>query len=411
MDDSRGNGSARGAAKPAPRKRRKRGEIHLVKRGGYWWARGTLGVRERKFSVDQSLGVPPDEAPEDKPPKHVKDALALLKAELIQRATWGDDSTRTWAHAAAAYLDARANKVAAKGWKVDPEARAVAMASRHFGAKPLASIRTSDIDEFMAKHYPTAGAETARRALAPIGAILHLARSKDWLKVVPHIPRPKQPRHMVAAFLLKAEVEMLIGLADDHMKALIAELFYQGPRGGEPTKLCWEDVDLGKRPAYVYRETKNGEARRLPMHSVVSQWLRWERERQARLYSRVPSGRIYVNSRGKPWHAPAQKYGGLIRKPFGKAVTRLVKELERAGLIDRARIVARCTPHWGRHTFASLRRIAGQDRKLVQILGGWKDQRSMDPYDHLDDEHLREALEFDIADTKPESASLDEEKS
>lgn len=140
-------------------------------------------------------------------------------------------------------------------------------------------------------------------------------------------------------------------------------------------------------------------SRALPMHPVVAAWLRWERNRQARKYDRVPSGRVYVNRSGKPWHVPERKYGGVIRKSFDRAVRGLVIELWMSGQQERAKFVAQCTPHWGRHTFASLRRLAGQDRRIVQLLGGWKDQRSMDPYDHLDDEDLRAALEFEIADT------------
>lgn len=400
MDGERGEGAARGAEEDRSRKRRKRGQLHPYKRGGYWWVRGTIGLRDRKFSVNESLGLPPDRLPEGRPPSAAREAIARIQAELTGRAVWGDDGTRTWAHAAAAYLDERRPAIEAKGWAVDPELRVIQAATRRLGTRPLAGIKSGDLAEFMTVAYPKAGPATVRRHLNTLGSVLHLAKRRDWLKTVPHVPRPPQQNRLVNEFLLPAEVNLLIGCADDHMKALLAELFGQGPRGGEPLSLLWEDCDLGERPAYLYRDTKNGEPRRLPMHRLVAEWLRWERARQARLYSRVPGGRVYVNSRGEPWHVPARKYGGILRKPFAKAARRAAAILRERDHEKRAVVVERATPHWGRHTFASLRRLAGQDRRTVQMLGGWKDQRSMDPYDHLDDEHLRAALELEITDVE-----------
>jgi hypothetical protein len=100
----------------------------------------------------------------------------------------------------------------------------------------------------------------------PTSAVLYHAARRGWCDR-PIIGRPKQPKGRVR-WLEPAEAEKLTAACANHLQLLVIFLLYTGARVGEALYLDWVNVDLEARHVQ-FLQTKNGEARGIPLHARV----------------------------------------------------------------------------------------------------------------------------------------------
>ncbi len=316
--------------------------LRLIKRGRSWHLRGTV----RGIAIRETTGCAEREDAEE--------VRIKREAEILERSIHGASTTATFIEAAVMYLEAGG------------EARFVEPLTTHFGTTKLGRIDQTAIDRAAKVLYPDAAPATINRQVyTPIGAILHFAAERglcDWQK----IRRPKQPSGRVR-WLEPEEAEGLIEACSSHLKPLVTFLFYTGARLSEALYLDWHDVDLGRGQVW-FTNTKNGEARGVPLHDRVIAELANLAHEEGAVFRR-PDGHAY---------RPKADGGGQIKTAFRGAC-------RRAG-------IANFTPHYCRHTWATWHYVANRNLKALMELGGWKSEAMVMRYAHVNTDHLRASI-------------------
>jgi integrase len=240
--------------------------LKLIKRGSYWHLRGTV------------RGVPVRETTECAERADAEEVRIKRESEIVKRSIHGASATATFIEATVTYLEAGG------------EARFVEPLTTHFGNTKLARVDQDAIDRAAKALYPDAKPSTLNRQVyTPVGAILHFAAERglcDWRK----IRRPKQPKGRIR-WLQPNEAETLIDNCSPHLRSLVAFLFYTGARLSEALYLDWRDLDL-QREQVSFTDTKNGEARGIPLHDRVIAELANLPDRDGAVFRR-PDGRAY----------------------------------------------------------------------------------------------------------------------
>ena len=316
--------------------------LRLIKRGRSWHLRGTV----RGIAIRETTGCAEREDAEE--------VRIKREAEILERSIHGASTTATFIEAAVMYLEAGG------------EARFVEPLTTHFGTTKLGRVDQTAIDRAAKVLYPDAAPATINRQVyTPIGAILHFAAERglcDWRK----IRRPKQPSGRVR-WLEPEEAERLIEACSSHLKPLVTFLFYTGARLSEALYLDWHDVDLGRGQVW-FTNTKNGEARGVPLHDRVIAELANLAHEEGAVFRR-PDGHAY---------RPKVDGGGQIKTAFKGAC-------RRAG-------IAHFTPHDCRHTWATWHYVANRNLKALMELGGWKSEAMVMKYAHVNTDHLRASI-------------------
>jgi integrase len=112
------------------------------------------------------------------------------------------------------------------------------------------------------------------RSLACLRRMLRLAYEDGKIVAVPKIRLMKEPPAR-KGFLERTKFEDLLKALPSHLRALVASLYWCGLRKGEALQVDWSQVDLDARTIRLHDEqTKTGEARVLPLPSVVVDMLR-----------------------------------------------------------------------------------------------------------------------------------------
>lgn len=324
--------------------------LKLRKRKGSrnWYLRGTV----RGISVDESTGTDKKAAAEE--------IRIKREAELLHRSIYGRGQTATFLEVAVSYME-----------MVEPaQRRYVSRLLHHFGEVPILQIDQMAAERCVAALYPTAAPATVHRnCLGPLMAILHHAEAVFPDFVAPRISKKRWrlPKGR-ARWLTPDEAERLIAACSPHMRPLVVFLLYTGARLGEALKLDWSDVDLGCRRT-VFRDTKNGETRGVPLHERIVVELGNLPHREGRVFRR-PDGARYADRGGMG--------GGEIKTGF-KAACR------RAGIQD-------FTPHDCRHTWATWFYAKHRDIRALMELAGWKSERMVMRYTHVNPDHLAAAI-------------------
>jgi integrase len=159
----------------------------------------------------------------------------------------------------------------------------------------------------------------------------------------------------------RAEADKLIDACGQHLRPLVIFLLYTGARVGEVLWLDWRHVDL-QRAHVTFPETKNGEARGVPLHPRVVAAL-------ANLSQR--DGEVFRRPDGHP-------YGRLASDNDLDSTGTRIKTAFRAAC-RRARITE-FHPHDCRHTRATWHYAANRALGALQRLGGWKSVRMVMRY-------------------------------
>jgi integrase len=320
--------------------------LRLVKRpkSPNWVIRGTV----RGIRLEETTGVADKKAAEE--------IRAAREAEILKESIYGKQATATFASAALSYVENGGS---------DEFLKPVA---DHFGTTPLARIDQHALDAGAKKVYPNVSPSTRNRQFyTPVSAVLHHAARQGWCSK-PIIQRPKQPKGRIR-WLELVEAEKLLAACSPHLRPLVTFLLYTGARMSEALYLDWTNVDL-QRCHVQFLETKNGEARGVPLHPRVVAALASFKHRDGAVFrrpgtKRQPIGDVY---------APKDDGGGQIKTAFSGAC-------RRAGISD-------FHPHDCRHTWATWHYRANRDLGSLQKLGGWKTLAMVMRYAHTNvEEH------------------------
>ncbi len=339
--------------------------LKLVRRpdSAHWHIRGTLrGVRVR-----ESTGT--DSRP------HAEAVLARRQQEILDRATFGEERTATWAEAVNLYLD------------LGGDARYLKPLVERWGTWRLAAITALEIARAGREIYPGCKPSTLDRQLyTPVIAVLNDA-AHAGICAPPKIRRPKIETRRVEASddatidaILSAtgkiewkpgsrgEARMIAARA--RLRALVLMMTLTGCRVAEAIAVRARDVNLDATPPDVlFRDTKNGDARRAVMPPELVAAIR----------------ALPVTASEEPLLGYASRY---------TAARALRRAAEAAG-------VAPVGPHRiGRHTFAARLLNNGATLKDTKEAGGWKTLSVVDRnYGHLERSRVETAV-LAAADTR-----------
>jgi integrase len=309
--------------------------LKLKRRSGrpHWYIHGTV----RGITVRESTGVADQKAAEA--------IRARREWEIIQCSVFGAEATATFVGAAVSYLEAGGEKLYLKP------------IIARIGSMALAKIDQKLIEKTARELYPEAAPATLNRQVyTPIAAVLNHA-AKRGLCTKRMIERPVQPEGRIR-WITFEEAERLLAACSDHLRPLVMFLLGTGSRMSEALYLDWREVDL-IRGHVAFIDTKNGEARGVPLHARITNELRKLLHREGAVF-RTPAGRPY---------AEKERGGGQIKTAFKGAC-------RRAGIRD-------FSPHDCRHTWASWHYAANRDLIALMKLGGWKSERMVLRYAHV----------------------------
>lgn len=307
-------------------------------RSPFWIMRGTV----RGIRVEESTGTGDWRVAEE--------IRATREAELLTQSIYGRRATATFAEAALSYLEASG------------PVRFLEPVIRHFGTTPLARIDQDGLDKGARKLFPQAASSTRNRQFyTPASAVLWHAAKRGWCDR-PIIERPKEPPARVR-YLTVVEAERLLAACSDHLRPLVIFMLYTGARTGEALWLEWRDVDLSR--AHVnFVDTKTDAPRGMHLNPLALAALANLGHRDGYVFRR-PDGRPYT----LPRKITDTSAGTRIKTAFQGAV-------RRAKLTD-------FHPHDCRHTWATWHYAANRDLGALMRLGGWKTDRMVLRYAHV----------------------------
>jgi integrase len=308
-----------------------------------WYIRGTL----RGVTVDETTGVADKAAAET--------IRARREWEILQGSIFGRKAVATFLEAAVGYLESGG------------ERRFVKKLTDHFGDTPLAKIDQAAIDRAARVIYPEAASGTLNRQLyAPASAIINHAAARGLCEAR-RIARPALPKGRVR-WITPDEADSLIGACSPHLRPLVIFLLYTGARMSEALYLDWRDVNLqGGQVQFI--DTKNGESRGVPLHPRVVAALASLPHRVDEVFRR-PDGFAYKR---------IEAAGGQIKTAFYGAC-------RRAAIDD-------FSPHDCRHTWATWHYAANRDIIALMKLGGWKSEKMVLRYAHINVSHLAGSID------------------
>jgi integrase len=241
----------------------------------------------------------------------------------------------------------------------------------YWGTTPCAQIDQDAIEAGAKKLFPDASPATRNRQFFAItSAILHHAAKRGWCSK-PIIERPEPAKDRIR-WITPEEADSLVEACNHHLRPLVIFLLYTGARAGEALWLDWREVELSR--AHVsFPETKNGEARGVPLHPRVVAELANLKHRSGEVFRR-PDGKPY----SKPRNPDDTSAGTRIKNAFGGAC-------RRAGITD-------FHPHDCRHTWATWHYAANRDLGALMRLGGWKSIRMVMRYAHVNVGELQHTI-------------------
>ena len=155
---------------------------------------------------------------------------------------------------------------------------------------------------------------------------------------------------------------------------MVMFLLYTGARVSEALYLDWRDVDLVRGQVW-FTNTKNGEARGVPLHGRVRAVLSKMPHREGAVFRRPGTKRKPL---GEAYKRKADG-GGQIKTAFKAAC-------KRAGIAD-------FSPHDCRHTWATWHYAANRNLPALMALGGWKSEAMVMRYAHVNSDHLRASID------------------
>lgn len=338
--------------------------LHVRKRRGVWYARGTVRVGSQTVEVPEySTGC-----------RNRSDAEAQAgarEAEIRQSLLNGGIRKLTIADCILAYL-ARPG-----GVKPYDQDRLFDFNTR-IGGRP-----TTEASAAWAEWLGSRGADMAPTTVARWRAILQSAITYGCTAqdlVAPRLPGVKQPKGERLVYLSKGEAEVLLAAYSPSAGHVALALAYQGLRTSEALRLDWRRVNWDVSTIHIAHEhegdarTKTGLSRTVPLHPRVRERLQelWEQRGMPK------SGTVFLNRVGQPY-ADNRLIGG---NPLTKAHTTACRKVGISGF----------TIHDWRHHWASHLVMSGCDLVTLRQLGGWESMSMVKRYALVTPTHMAEAI-------------------
>ena len=278
---------------------------------------------------------------------HAQAILAKRQQDILDRYTWGEQRTATFAEAAVLYLE--------KGG----EDRFMIKLLDHFGTMRLSEITDMMIANFAAKTYPKSGPQGINRQVyTPVIAVFR-AGAKAQLCSLPSFSRPKQPKRKSIKYANDEYLARILPSCGVRLRAAALLVTFTAARASEACRVEDADVDWDDCSVEL-RETKNGMPRRVKLPPLVMDALVPLRGRKGRLF------------------------GLKTRHSLNQALKRAAK---------RAGVPYLSSHKIGRHAFSARLLRQGKSGRVVQEAGGWKSVRLFtETYGHLERSHVDEIV-------------------
>ena len=295
-----------------------------------YWVRGTVQGQHVKQSTGARVRA------------HAEEIRAQLEADLFKRAVYGPKAVATFAEAALGYMQAGGE-------------RTHLPALLHaIGNLTLREVDQGVCDRLAAARPGKKPATYVRQIYAPISAVMTFAHEQklcDPLKL--RKPVIKNGR---TEYLRPVEAEAWIESLPPHLAILITFYLATGCRASEALGLDWKDVSSSCERA-VFWDTKADYPRgvNLPNRAIAAL-----PERPA------AGGKVFLNSRGEPWH--------------GYDAINLMLKRHRAKPGNENLVPVHC--HLLRHTWATWAYAVTKDLTFVMAQGGWRSLTLLGRYTH-----------------------------
>jgi len=345
--------------------------IHISrKRGGVWYARGTVRVGKARVIVPEySTGC---RARVD------ADAQAAARDAEIRQDILDGGSGRsrnlTIADCILSYLQ-RPGGV--RGYDRDQ----LAELNDRFGDRPLSEAAAA-WQEWVAVRGPALRPASVSRWRTTFHAAVAHGCAAHGVPL-PKIARVKLRKHEGEriAYLSQAEADRLIAGYNEHARGVALALRYQGFRTQEALRLDWRNVDWRRRTIFVMgtaeqgvARTKSRRGRTSPMHRRVriALYLIW------RGRGRPVSGPVFLSSRGAPYADTRDSGGNPLKRAHATAC--------RTAKITGFRV------HDWRHHWAAHMVMSGCDLYTLMRLGGWSSLEMVQRYAAVSIDHMAEAI-------------------
>lgn len=244
----------------------------------------------------------------------------------------------------------------------------------------LGDLRAAELGTAHLKRYVgnrrAEGASNAsiNRELAILKRAFRLAAQSDPPRVArePHVPMLKESNARTG-FLEPEAYRTLRDTLPQDLKPLLVVGYYLGCRRAELCALKWSQVDLG---AGLIRlegfQTKNGEARTLPIYGELVEWLTMQRETRDALFPQCEHvfhrhGRPIKNFR-KAWAAACEDagLGGLLFHDLRRSA---IRNMVRAGISEKIAMAVsghKTRSVFDRYNIVSMADLKEAGRKMEQ---------------------------------------------
>lgn len=235
---------------------------------------------------------------------------------------------------------------------------------------PVTRITTDAARKFMnARLEEGLANDTVNGSLRLLRRMLSIAHEDGKIQIVPKI-RMLKAGPARKGFLAKESFDTLIGFIPPNLKPLITFLYYCGVRLGEAKQIQWSQVDLDAALIRLEEDqTKNSEARILPLPNVLVQMLEEIEPKEGEVFN--------ATNLRKTWHKAcvAAKLGTLTKVEG-------IADPSYTGLII----------HDLRRSAIKNLMKAGVNEKVAMKISGHKTRYVFDRYHIVDTEDVVEAM-------------------
>jgi integrase len=236
---------------------------------------------------------------------------------------------------------------------------------RQFATRPLGQITRAEIEVWRRERMSKCRPAMINRDLSRLRHMFNIAVEWELLEESPmqgmKFLRENNAR---TRYLSLEECQRLIASCiAPHIRAMVSVALHSGMRLGEILNLFWHDLDFASGFILV-RDSKNGEARHVPMDATLSVLFR-------AYPHRLGTDLVFSSSRG----------GRIV-----DVRTRFLNSCKRAGPTD-------LHFHDLRHTFASQFMMAGGDLYILKEILGHKSITMAQRYTHLSPTYKVKAID------------------
>lgn len=262
---------------------------------------------------------------------------------------------KTWDDAVARWLIEKADKASLKS-----DQCIIRWLDRYLSGLPIADITRPVVDSLAHKKIASGVANgTVNRMFALLRSILIRASVDwEWLPAVPKVRLLREPVRRVR-YLTKSQAECLLLQLPQHLAEMTAFSLATGLRKSNVTGLCWSQVDLSRRLAWIHPDqSKSRRAIAVPLN--------------------IDALRVVNLQIGKhPMRVFSYKGQPIVQV----TTAAWYKALQRCGIDD-------FRWHDLRHTWASWHVQNGTPLNVLQELGGWESAQMVRRYAHFSADHL-----------------------